>query len=82
MATGKKAKKSGKKTTKKGGKKGSKASASVPTGMVPPYGEAIRGAMARGDVQEMREVAASARKWQAEVESALSQLESAINKSG
>lgn len=77
MATGKKATK-GKKTTKKSSKKSMRAS--VPTGQVPPYGEAIRGAMARGDVVEMKSVAASARKWLSDVQSALAQLESAMKK--
>ena len=70
------------KTTKKSStKKASKAKARVDTGPVPPYGEAIRGAVARGDVQEMRDAAASARKWMSDVQSALKQLDSAIKKS-
>ena len=81
MATGKKATKAGKKTTKKGGKKTSKArAASIPTGTVPPYGEVIRGAIARGDIQGMKSTAANARKWLADVQSALAQLESAMKK--
>ena len=56
MVTRKKAPQSTKKTAKKGGKK----TARTTGGPVPPYGEAIRGAMARGDVQEMRSAAASA----------------------
>ena len=65
--------KSAKKSTKK-------ARASVPTGQVPPYGEVIRGAIARGDVQGMRNAATSARKWLADVQSALAELESAMKK--
>jgi hypothetical protein len=81
MATGKKAtKKSTKKASKKGGKKTSKARARVESGPVPPYGEAIRGAVARGDAQEMRSVAANARKWLSDVQSALAQLDSAMKK--
>ena len=80
MATGKKASKAGKKTTKKSSKKTTKAGAGVESGPVPPYGEAIRGAVARGDAQEMKSVAANARKWLADVQSALAQLESAIKK--
>jgi hypothetical protein len=54
------------KTTKKSTKKAGKAKAAQPeTGSVPPYGEAIRGAIARGDAQE----------------SALKQLEGATKKS-
>jgi len=80
MATGKKATKSTKKTAKKSGKKTTKKSARVPTGEVPPYGEAIRGALARGDAQEMKNAAATARKWLSDVQSALAQLESAMKK--
>ena len=81
MATGKKATKSGKKTTKKSSKKTTKARAGVESGQVPPYGDPIRGAIARGDVQEMRSVAANARKWLSDVQSALAQLDSALKKS-
>ena len=70
-----------KKTTKKAAKKKSTASRAIPTGAVPPYGEAIRGAVARGDAREMKNLAASSRKWLADVESALTKLESAIKKS-
>jgi hypothetical protein len=71
------------KSTKKAAKKSTKkARARVETGPVPPYGDPIRGAIARGDVQEMRSVAANARKWLADVQSALAQLEGAIKKSG
>ena len=56
--------------------------ARVETGPVPPYGDPIRGAIARGDAQEMKNVAANARKWMSDVQSALEQLESAIKKSG
>jgi hypothetical protein len=63
-------------------KKSSKAAARTETGPVPPYGDPIRGAIARGDVQEMKNVAASARKWVADVQSALKQLDSAIKKAG
>ena len=79
MVTRKKASKS----TKKAAKKSTKTARSrVDTGQVPPYGEVIRGAIARGDVQEMRSVAANARKFLADVQSALAQLESAIKKCG
>ena len=67
------------KTAKKSTKKASKAKAAQPdTGPVPPYGEAIRGAIARGDAQEMKNVAASARKWITDAQSALKELDSAI----
>ena len=74
MATKKSSSK--KKTTKKT----AKVSARVPTGQVPPYGEVIRGAIARGDAQGMRNAAASARKWIADVQKALAELESAMKK--
>ncbi len=71
-------------TTKKV-KKSTKKSATltrgkVETGPVPPYSEVIRGAITRGDKQEMKSAAASARKWIADVQSALAQLESAMKK--
>jgi hypothetical protein len=69
---------SAKKSTKKAGR----AKAAQPdTGPVPPYGEAIRGAMARGDAQEMKNVAANARKWITDAQSALKELESAMKPS-
>ena len=77
MATTKKSTKKSKKSAKKSTKK---ARASIPTGQVPPYGEVIRGAIARGDVQNMRNVAATARKWLSDVQSALTELESAMKK--
>jgi hypothetical protein len=72
---------SGKKT---GGKKSTKktsAASRIESGPVPPYGDPIRAAIARGDAREMKNVAASARKWMADVQSALDQLDSALNKS-
>ena len=74
-------KKATKKTTTKS-KKSIKARARRPGPPVPPYGEAIHAAMARGDKQQMKNAAASARKYLAEVESALEQLENAIKNSG
>ena len=76
MATTKKAKK----TAKTSSKKTTKAISRAASGPVPPYGEAIRGAIARGDTQGMKNAAASARKWIADVQSALAQLESAMKK--
>lgn len=82
MPTTKKAakstKKSSKKSTKKSGKQSSKAR--VETGPVPPYGVAIREALSRGDASEMKKLAGSSRKYLAEVESALEELESAMKK--
>ena len=68
-------------TAKKSTKKVGKSKAARPeTGPVPPYGEAIRGAIARGDAQELKNVAASARKWITDAQSALKQLEGALKK--
>lgn len=47
-------------------------------GQMIPYGDPIRGAIARGDVQEMRKLAAYTKKWVKDVESALSNLERKI----
>ena len=66
---------------KSGGKKSTKKSARVESGAVPPYGDPIRKAIARGDAQEMKNVAASARKWMSDVQSALDKLDSALSKS-
>ena len=70
------------KTTKKAAKKSTKkaAAARPDTGAVPPYGDPIRKAIARGDAREMKNVAASARKWIADVQAALDQLDSALKK--
>jgi hypothetical protein len=68
-----------KKATKKAS---TKKSAKAPTGALPPYGDPIRGAIARGDVQEMKNVAASSRKWLADVQAALKELDSALKKAG
>lgn len=72
--------KKSKKTAKKSSKKTSKARGRVETGQVPPYGEVIRGAIARGDMQGMKNAAASARKWVSEVQSALAELDRAMKK--
>jgi len=69
------------KTTKKAASKKSTGKAALPdTGAVPPYGDPIRKAIARGDAREMKNVAASARKWMADVQAALDQLDSALKK--
>ncbi|HYV12918.1 MAG TPA: DUF1843 domain-containing protein [Pyrinomonadaceae bacterium] len=65
---------------KSGTKKSTKKSARVESGPVPPYGDPIRKAIARGDAQEMKTVAASARKWMSDVQSALDQLDGAMKK--
>ena len=65
------------KGSKKGSsKKGGATAAARPTsGAVPPYGEAIRQAAARGDQAEMRKTAAAARKWIKDAQAALEKLE-------
>jgi hypothetical protein len=68
------------KTTKKAAKKSTKKALRPDTGAVPPYGDPIRKAIARGDAREMKSVAASARKWMADVQAALDQLDSALKK--
>jgi hypothetical protein len=81
MATSKSSKKG---SAKKGaGKKAAATSrASAIGGAVPPYGPPIREAMARGDVAEMRRVAASARKWIKDAQAALDKLEQRLAKTG
>ncbi len=60
-------------SSKKGG--ATAAAARPMSGAVPPYGEAIRQAAARGDEAEMRKTAASARKWIKDAQAALEKLE-------
>ncbi|MEN3329931.1 MAG: hypothetical protein V7638_4738 [Acidobacteriota bacterium] len=66
---------------KSGAKKSTKKTSRAESGPVPPYGDPIRKAIARGDQQEMKDVAASARKWMSDVQAALDQLDSAMKKS-
>jgi hypothetical protein len=66
---------------KSGAKKSTKKSLKAESGTVPPYGDPIRQAIARGDAQEMKNVAASARKWISDVQAALDKLDSALSKS-
>jgi uncharacterized protein DUF1843 len=65
------------KTTKASTKK-----ASAKVGPQPPYGIAIREAMARGNAQEMKAAAARGRKHLADVRAALAKLEARIKKAG
>jgi Domain of unknown function (DUF1843) len=69
---------------KKGSSKkaGATAAARPTSGAVPPYGEAIRQATARGDQAEMRKAAASARKWIKDAQAALDKLEQKLAKAG
>jgi hypothetical protein len=61
-------------------KKSSRSTARI--GPVPPYGIAIREAVARGNAAEMKKVAAAARKHLTEVQSALDKLNAAIGTRG
>jgi len=72
---------SGKKTSAKKSTKKTSAASRAESGAVPPYGDPIRKAIARGDQREMKNVAASARKWMADVQSALDELDSTMTKS-
>ena len=69
------------KTTAKKSTKRTSATARPEGGPVPPYGDPIRAAIARGDTREMKNVAASARKWMSDVQSALNELDGALKKS-
>lgn len=55
-------------------------SARVETGPVPPYGDPIHRAIARGDLQEMKRLSKSTRKWLNDVNSALAKLDASIKK--
>jgi hypothetical protein len=48
------------------------------SGPLPPYGVAIREAIARGDVREMRRVATVARKYLKNVQAALDTMEKSL----
>jgi len=65
-----------------GKKSATTARAAATSGAVPPYGEAIRQATARGDEAEMRKAAASARKWIKDAQAALEKLEKRLGKTG
>ncbi|MDT5268386.1 MAG: hypothetical protein QOH49_572 [Acidobacteriota bacterium] len=80
MATSKGSGKKG--ASKKGSSKTAGARAAAATGPLPPYGVAIREASARGDAAEMRKVAASARKWISDAQTALEKLEQKLGKVG
>ena len=75
MATSYKGSKKGAAKKGSGKKAGASAAARPASGAVPPYGEAIRQATARGDQAEMRKTAASARKWIKDAQAALEKLE-------
>ena len=68
-------------TSKKAPNKGSssKGTAAIKGGAVPPYGIAIRDAIARGDSRNMKQVSTYSRKYLKAVESALDRLEKALS---
>jgi hypothetical protein len=68
------------KSGSKGGAAKSAGSGASTVGALPPYGLAIRDAIARGDASEMKRVAASARKHLREVTAALDKLDKALGK--
>ena len=72
---------SSKKTGTKKSTKRTSAAARPDSGALPPYGDPIRAAIARGDAREMKNVATSARKWVSDVQSALDELDGALKKS-
>jgi hypothetical protein len=80
MATSYKGSKKG--AAKKGSSKKAGARAAATSGAVPPYGPPIREAIARGDVAEMRKVAASARKWIKDAQAALDKLDAKLARTG
>jgi hypothetical protein len=80
------ARKSSKKVAKKARKGAAKASskskiaADISSGRMMPYGPPIFDAIARGDLNEMRQVAAATRKWLDDVQTAVNKLETNIKK--
>lgn len=59
-----------------------KTTARVASGPVPPYGDPIHKAVARGDLQEMKALASSTRKYLSDVNAALAKLDASIKKAG
>ena len=68
--------------TRKASAKTNLSAARVASGPVPPYGDPIHKAIARGDLREMKALATSTRKWLSQVNSALAKLEASIKKAG
>lgn len=82
MATrkGSSSKSSSSKSSSKSGAGKSAASGASKAGALPPYGSAIRDALTRGDAGEMKQAAASARKYLREVTAAADKLDKALGK--
>ena len=71
------------KAKKTSGAASSKKRAAAPTsGSMIPYGDPIRDAIARGEVQEMRRLAVSTRQWIDDVQKGLDQLDKAVARKG
>ena len=71
------------KTKKTAGAASSKKRAAAPTsGSMIPYGDPIRDAIARGEVHEMRKLAATTRKWIDDVQKGLDRLDKAVKQKG
>lgn len=64
-----------------GAAKKSAGSAASRSGALPPYGQAIREAMSRGDAAEMKKTASAARKYVKDVQAALDKLDRALGSS-
>lgn len=79
MPTRKKAPQRSKASAKKSRKS---ALAKVASGPVPPYGDPIHKAIARGELREMKALATSTRKWIRDVQSAIAKLDASIKKAG
>lgn len=60
----------------------SRRRAAPTSGSMIPYGDPIRDAIARGEVQEMRRLAATTRKWISDVQKGLDRLDKAAGKGG
>jgi len=67
-------------STGKSTRTATKVDVSRPTGPLPPYGDPIRQAIASGDIQVMRKVAASTRHWLKDISTLLTSLERQIEK--
>lgn len=66
--------------TRKASSKSKSSTASLKSGVVPPYGDPIHKAIARGNLQEMKALASSTRKYLDDVNAALAQLEASIKR--
>lgn len=65
---------------KSGAAKSAAAASTTKAGALPPYGVPIRDAIARGDANEMKRVAASTRKYLRDLGAAVDKLDKALSK--